>query len=155
MALGLITTTAQPWPNFCMQDCHSWIALLEYQDQTLYTRVPDCKILLIIYGDLPGFYLRKVRTENLKFRTDLQDQVVDGWSVTQQMIVYKGRLLKNSSNTKQKLVLSMHGFQPSHFICYLFDCKLWLQSIQKRARYSCQNLQSIKTLDLLFCTGLN
>ena len=26
--------------------------------------------------------LRKVRTENLKSRTDLQDQVMDGWSVT-------------------------------------------------------------------------
>ena len=25
---------------------------------------------------------RKVRTENLKFRTDLQDQVMDGWLVT-------------------------------------------------------------------------
>ena len=42
--------------------------------------------------------LEKVRTENLKFRTDLQDLVKDGWSVTQQMIVYKGRLLKKSSN---------------------------------------------------------
>ena len=27
--------------------------------------------------------LEKVRTDNLKFRTDLQDQVMDGWSVTQ------------------------------------------------------------------------
>ena len=27
-------------------------------------------------------YLRKVGTENLKFRTDLPDQVMDGWSVT-------------------------------------------------------------------------
>ena len=35
----------------------------------------------------------EVRTENLNFRTDLQEQVMDGWSVTQQMIVYKGRLL--------------------------------------------------------------
>ena len=25
----------------------------------------------------------KVRIDNLKFRTDLQDQVMDGWSVTQ------------------------------------------------------------------------
>ena len=50
--------------------------------------------------------LEKVRTENLKFRTDLRDQVMDGWSVTQWMIVYKGRLLKKSSNQKSKLVLS-------------------------------------------------
>ena len=28
-------------------------------------------------------HLRKVRTEGLKFRTDLQDKVTDGWSVTQ------------------------------------------------------------------------
>ena len=27
--------------------------------------------------------LEKVRTENLKFRTDLGDLVMDGWSVTQ------------------------------------------------------------------------
>ena len=50
--------------------------------------------------------LEKVRTDNLKFRTDLQDQVMDGWSLTQEMIVYKGRLLKKSSNRKLKLVLS-------------------------------------------------
>ena len=31
---------------------------------------------------------------------------MDGWSVTQQMIVYKGKLLKKSSNRKSKLVLS-------------------------------------------------
>ena len=40
--------------------------------------------------------LEKLRTENLKFRTDLQDQEMDGWSVTQKMIVYEGRLLKKS-----------------------------------------------------------
>ena len=39
--------------------------------------------------------LRKVRIENLKFRTDLQYQVMDVWPVTQYMVVYKGRLLKN------------------------------------------------------------
>ena len=27
--------------------------------------------------------LEKVRIDNLKFRTDLGDQVMDGWSVTQ------------------------------------------------------------------------
>ena len=27
--------------------------------------------------------LEKVRTDNLKFRTDLRDRVMDGWSVTQ------------------------------------------------------------------------
>ena len=33
----------------------------------------------------------KLRTDNLKFSTDLRDQVMDGWSVTQQMIVYQVR----------------------------------------------------------------
>ena len=28
-------------------------------------------------------YHEKVRTDSLKFRTDLRDQVMDGWSVTQ------------------------------------------------------------------------
>ena len=27
--------------------------------------------------------LKKVRTDNLKFRTDILDQVMDSWSVTQ------------------------------------------------------------------------
>ena len=36
--------------------------------------------------------LRKKRTENLKFRTDLRDQVTDGWSVTEYMIVYNNNL---------------------------------------------------------------
>ena len=57
------------------------------------------------------------------------------------MIVYKGRLLKNSSNWKLKLVLSrprLHGLQTSHFICNWFGCKLWLQSIQIHVRHSFQ-----------------
>ena len=49
---------------------------------------------------------RKVKTEKLKFRTNLCYQVMDCWSVTQYMIVYKGRLLKKSSNCKSKSVLS-------------------------------------------------
>ena len=31
-----------------------------------------------------GINLRKVRTENLQFRTDLRDRIMDGWSVTLQ-----------------------------------------------------------------------
>ena len=120
--------------------------------------------------------LKKVRTENSKFRTDIWEQVIDGWSATQKMIVhnrpfplmgwgrlvpllcglnllgspcgagwvnkewYKGRLLKKSPNRKLKLVLStvtqhwsLHRFQTSHFICYLFGCKFWLGSIQNHA----------------------
>ena len=52
------------------------------------------------------FYLRKVRTENVKFRTDLRNRVMDGWSVTEKMIVYKGISLNISSSRKSKLVLS-------------------------------------------------
>ena len=33
--------------------------------------------------------LKIMRTDNLKFRTDLPDLVMDGWSVTQKMNVYK------------------------------------------------------------------
>ena len=51
--------------------------------------------------------LRKERTENLKFKTDHQDLVIDGWSATQLVIVYESQLLKKSSNRKSKLVLSM------------------------------------------------
>ena len=35
--------------------------------------------------------LEKARTDNLKFRTDLRDQAMNGWSVTQKMIVYQVR----------------------------------------------------------------
>ena len=31
--------------------------------------------------------LRKVRNENLKFKADLQDQVMEGLSVTQEMMI--------------------------------------------------------------------
>ena len=43
-----------------------------------------------------------VKTDNLNFSTDLQDQVMIAWSVIQQMIVYKGRLLKKIFNSKIK-----------------------------------------------------
>ena len=43
----------------------------------------------------------KVRIENLKFRTDLLDQVMNGWSLTQEeMIVYGGRLPKKNRQIK-------------------------------------------------------
>ena len=34
---------------FCMQNCHCWIALVEYQDKTRYTRILDCKPFIDIY----------------------------------------------------------------------------------------------------------
>ena len=42
--------------------------------------------------------LEKVRTDDLEYWTDILDQVMEGWSVTQYKIVYYGRLLKESSN---------------------------------------------------------
>ena len=109
----------------------------------IFTLHNFCSILIKQLTDL-----WKVRTENLKFRTDLEDWVKDGWSVTQQMIIYKGRLLKKSSNQKSKLLLStqqrwsLHGFQTSHFICNLFGCKLWLLSIQNHALHCFQAFAS-------------
>ena len=50
--------------------------------------------------------LENVRTENLKFRTDLRDRVMEVWSVTLYMNVYKDRLLQKSSNRKWELILS-------------------------------------------------
>ena len=52
-------------------------------------------------------YLRKVKNENLKLRTDLRDRAMDGWSVIKQMIILSSRLLKKSLNLKLKLVQSM------------------------------------------------
>ena len=49
--------------------------------------------------------LRKVRAENLKFRTDLRDRVVDGWSVIQS----SNRLLKRKFK-KSNIVLSVQVY---------------------------------------------
>ena len=69
--------------------------------------------------------LEKVRTDNLKFRTDLRDLVMDGWSVTQWMNVYKGRLLKKSSNWILKLawlpVNAGHYMAFKHHISFTTD----------------------------------
>ena len=58
---------------------------------------------------------RKVRTENLNLRTDLRDQVMGGWSVTQYMIVYKSRLLKNLHIKKQSLFCQCQSLHPFKF----------------------------------------
>ena len=58
------------------------------------------------------------------------------------MNVYKGRLLKKEKQIKIRgpscQRWSLHGFQTSHFICYRFGCKLWLQLIQNHARHRFQ-----------------
>ena len=70
--------------------------------------------------------LRKVRSENLKFMTDLPDRVMDCWSVTQQMIIFIGRLLKKSLDRSLFIQYrSLHGLQIALFATYLaanFGC---------------------------------
>ena len=96
--------------------------------------------------------LRKVRTENLKFRTDIWDWVINLWSLTQQMIIYKGRLLKKSLNWKLKFVLSLlvNNFSPittwlSNIAYHLLP--IWLQILVAICSESCQT-------SFLCCFGL-
>ena len=82
------------------------------------------------------------------------------------MNVYKGRLLKKSSNRKSKLVLltlvSGHylAFKHSIFICNWFGCKLWLQSIQNHAWHRFQafarrHLKSLRFSTLIWADALS
>ena len=83
--------------------------------------------------------LEKVRTENLKFRTDSRSSRSNyGWLVSntlddhlQRQIAKKYLQIENLSSSCQRWSL-WYGFQTKHFICYLFGCKLWLQLIQNR-----------------------
>ena len=111
----LLTLTTKPkvsikWPgktvdhslNFTTRNCvlnwRSLIVQIEYQGQTRNTRILERKPLI-----------------------DTSYRVLShaGWTVTQEVIVYKGRLLKKASNRKLKLVLSrlpclgwsLHGLQ--------------------------------------------
>ena len=45
--------------------------------------------------------LEKTRTDKLKFGTELQDQVIDGWSVTQWMIGQNFLQIVNQSSSCQ------------------------------------------------------
>ena len=88
---------------FCVQDSCTWIFQVEYQGQIRNTRILERKPLIntsyhilhrleLKYFHLAQFFsmlieqliaLEKVRTDDLKFRIDLQDRVMNGWSVTQ------------------------------------------------------------------------
>ena len=112
-----------------------------------------------------------VRTDNLKFRTDLWDQFTDGWSVSQQMIVYKGRLLKKSSHGKCTTWLSNIAFhlQPIWLETLVaIDSASYLKSFSSfcllpsevtvlfNSNLSrCPFLRQLVDLDLLICTGFN
>ena len=85
--------------------------------------------------------LEKVRAEsadNLKFRTDLQDLAMDGWSVTQDEFlqrqiaqkILKSKIEAGPVNAGHYIAFK---FQTLHFIYDLFGCKLWLLLIQNHA----------------------
>ena len=96
-----LITSSNLEPILCVQNCHFRIAQVEYQGQTQYTTIVDSKPLSIhvitldrdwngnIFTQVCSMLieqlidLRKLRTENLKIRTDMQDWRLDGWSVTQ------------------------------------------------------------------------
>ena len=71
--------------KFSVLDFHILLAQVEYLDQThhqrRYTRILGHKPFIMLIGQV--IELRKVRTENLKIRTDLLDLVMGGWLVTQ------------------------------------------------------------------------
>ena len=99
--------------------------------------------------------LKKVRTKNLKFRTDLQDQVIDGWSVThwvdeclQGQIAQKIIKSSNWSRTLAGPVKAGHWMAVKHCISFatLFGCKLCFQLIQNHARHSFQAFDTVAVL---------
>ena len=97
-------------------------------------------LCLILIKQALVIVLRKVRSENLKFRTDLLDQVMDVCSLTLlQVNTLRRKLLKNlkiknqsSSPSQCRWHRSLHGFQKLLFICNRAAklCNLWLQSTQ-------------------------
>ena len=116
--------------------------------------------------------LEKVRTKNLKFRTDLLAEVMDGWSVTQQMILYKGRLLKSKfgaclantwlSNTGFNLLqiwlqILVVIYSESHLTQFPSFCMLPSEvAVLFYLNLSrCPFLGQVADLDLLLCTGFN
>ena len=90
---------------FWVQNCRSQIAQVEYQGWVCKTRILGRKLkidtsyrirhrleLKLFHFQVAQFCtmhieqlidLEKVRNDNLKFRTDLRDRVMDSWSVTQ------------------------------------------------------------------------
>ena len=65
-----------------------------------------CSLLFVLhYVHQAGYELRKVKTENLKFRTDVQGQVINLVFVGQhtEHVIFSSRLLKKSLDQKSKL----------------------------------------------------
>ena len=102
--------------------------------------------------------LRNMKTDNLKFRIDLCNLSMDCWSVTQWMIIFKGRLLKTSLieayPVNASLLAPLHCFQNSHFILGWFGHKLFFQTLVAINSEWCQKSFSSFLhclLKLLFC----
>ena len=104
-----------------------------------------------------------MRTENLKFRTDLGNWVMDGWSVTQRMIIFssKFKLLKKIEKNLQienwslsNQCMSLYGFQLLHFICYWFVCKAWLLLIQNHSQDHFQVFAHLHLKSLCYLSGI-
>ena len=76
--------------------------------------------------------LEKVRTDTLKFRTDLRDRVMDGWSVTPSRWMfakadcYKNLKIKNWSSSSQRWSLVLTTWL-SNIAVYLRP--IWLQTL--------------------------
>ena len=91
---------------FCVQDCRSRIVQVEYQGQTRNSRILERKPLINASLHLIAFNidwswniffshnfcsmlieqlidLERLKSDNLKIRTDIWDRVMDCWSVTQ------------------------------------------------------------------------
>ena len=119
--------------------------------------------------------LQKVKAENLKFRTDLRDLNVDGWSVKQQVIDYKGRLLKNQMILKLKIEAC--PLNAGHYMAFKYSIS-FVSNLVAIESESCQKLfpslyappsevavlfnsnlsrrpilGQVVNLDLLLCTG--
>ena len=139
-----------------MQDCRFQIAQVDYQCQARNTRIfertplIDTSYCIRHRFELKYFHfaqfcsllieqlinLENMRTYNLKFRTDLRDGIIDGWSVTQQMIVYKDSLLKKSSNWTRLVLSTLVTTWLSNTTFRLRP--IWLQTLVVIVSESCQ-----------------
>ena len=98
--------------QFCVQDCQSRIAQVEYQGQTLYTRILNCKpVIDICYRilhrlELKYFhyaqFLLNARRAAHQPRADVPDGIMGGWSVTQKMCLQR-QIAQKIFNGKSKI----------------------------------------------------
>ena len=157
-----------------MHYCCSLIAQVEYQGQTRYAWILDSKPFInkcygighrleLKYHHFAVFAhfllnnhlaAQQLQSEDLKFRTDIQDWVLGNWFVN--LVSLQRQIAKKSSNRKFKLVLSLLVFISWLSNIALFHMlQIWLQTLVAIDSDSCQTKfpgQSVQ-LDLLLCTG--